>query len=74
MNARKLLTALTAAVLAVFILSFSIAVPILCRSFYYAHIGPLRLEERTGLTRAEIKDAYTEMLDYCLGKSDRFGT
>lgn len=74
MNARKLLTAVTSAVLAVFILSFSIAVPILCRPFYYAHIAPLRLEERTGLTRAEIKDAYNEMLDYCLGRSNRFGT
>ena len=39
----------------------------MCRPFYYAHIGALHLEEQTGLSRAEIRTAYDEMLDYCLG-------
>ncbi|MDE6280194.1 MAG: TIGR01906 family membrane protein, partial [Oscillospiraceae bacterium] len=41
---------------------------------YSAHIGPLALEERTGLTQDEIKTAYGEMLDYCLGQRDHFST
>ncbi len=55
------------------LLTGAIAAPILCRSFYYAHIGPLELEERTGLTREEIRTAYDEMLDYCLG-GEKFST
>ena len=51
----------------------AIAAPILCRPFYYAHIGPLKLCEQTGLTEAEIKTAYNEMLDYCLG-AEEFST
>ena len=62
-----------AVVLALVLLTGAVAVPILCRPFYYAHIGPLRLEERTGLTREEIKTAYDEMLDYCLG-GEEFST
>jgi integral membrane protein (TIGR01906 family) len=62
-----------AAVLAVVLLAFSIAAPIVCRPFYYAHIGPLGLEEFTGLSRQEIKTAYDEMLDYCLG-GEEFST
>lgn len=62
-----------AVVLALVLLTGAVAVPILCRPFYYAHIGPLRLEERTGLTRDEIKTAYDEMLDYCLG-GEEFST
>ena len=52
------------------LLAFSIAAPIVCRPFYYAHIGPLELEAHTGLSREEIKTAYNEMLDYCLGEEE----
>lgn len=67
MKESKPLCALTAVLTALALLTASIAAPILCRPFYYAHIGPLRLEERTGLTENEIKTAFDEMLDYCLG-------
>ena len=63
----KLLCALTAVLTALTLLTAAIAAPILCRPFYYAHIGPLELEERTGLTREEIMTAFNEVLDYCLG-------
>ena len=63
----KLLSVLLAIAIAFTLLTGAIAAPILCRPFYYAHIGPLELEERTGLTREEIRTAYDEMLDYCLG-------
>lgn len=66
----KPLSILLAVMMALALLSAAIAVPILCRPFYYAHIGPLGLEARTGLTRGEIKTAYGEMLDYCLGGAE----
>lgn len=73
MKQSKLLTAALAIVIAVVLLAGSIAAPIVCRPFYYAHITPLGLEEFTGLTREEIKTAYDEMLDYCLG-GEEFST
>ena len=73
MKDSKPLAVLTAAVIALTLLTGAIAVPILCRPFYYAHIGPLGLEARTGLTREEIETAFNEMLDYCLG-ADEFST
>ena len=73
MKSSKLLTLLLAAAAALVVLTGSIAVPILCRPFYYAHIGPLRLCEQTGLTQAQIRDAYDQMLDYCLG-AEEFST
>ncbi len=72
-TASKPLTILLAIALALALLSGSIAVPILCRPFYYAHIGPYRLAERTGLTEEQIKTAFNEMLDYCLG-GEEFST
>lgn len=70
----KTLSVFLAAMMALALLTGAIAAPILCRPFYYAHIGPLGLEERTGLTRDEIKTAYNEMLDYCLGQRPEFST
>lgn len=68
----KLLSFALALVLALLVLSASIAVPILCRPFYYAHIGPLGLEEYTGLDESVIRQAYDEVLDYCTGKTETF--
>jgi integral membrane protein (TIGR01906 family) len=70
MKTSKLLTVLLALAMALVLLTAAIAAPILCRPFYYAHIGPLELCQKTGLTGSEIKTAYNEMLDYCLGKAD----
>ena len=47
-------------------LSAAIAFPILFRPFYYAHIAALDLPGRTGWSAAEIRDAYNEMLDFCI--------
>lgn len=66
----KLLTVLLALLAAVVLLTGSIAVPILCRPFYYAHIGPMELEARTGYTEAEIRTAFDEMMDFCLGRGE----
>ncbi len=70
MNTNKLLTVLIAILTAVLLLTAAIAVPILFRPFYYAHIEPLQLCEQTGLTRGEIKTAFDEMMDFCLGGNE----
>ena len=70
MKPSNLLCALIAVLTALTLLAAAVAAPILCRPFYYAHIGPMKLEERTGLTREEIKTAFNEMLDYCLGAAE----
>lgn len=70
MKPSKTLAVLLAIAMAAVLLTGAIAIPILCRPFYYAHIGPLELEERTGLTGAQIRTAYDEMLDYCLGGAE----
>ena len=69
----KWLTAIEAILIALVLLSGSIAAPILCRPFYYAHIDAMDLPERTGFTREEIVTAFDEMLDYCLG-AEEFST
>lgn len=73
MKESKLLTLALAVLAALILLTGAIAAPILCRPFYYAHIGPLNLCARTGLTEEQIHTAYDEMLDYCLG-AEEFST
>jgi len=67
MKTNKLYTLLMTLLTALTLLSASIALPILCRPFYYLHIDPLELEEKTGLTEVQIRTAYDEMMDFCLG-------
>ena len=73
MRLPKALSVLCAGALALMVLSFSIAVPILCRPFYYLHINALDLPARTGWSGETIQEAYDQVLDYCvLGQP--FGT
>ena len=65
--------AITRAVLtALAILTGAIAIPILLRPFYWLHIAPLNIPETMGLSVAQIKEAYGQMLDYCMGLSNTF--
>ena len=73
MKRSKRLTLLWAVLAAVVVLTGAIAAPILCRSFYYAHIDALDLTEQIGLSETEIRRAYNEMMDYCTG-GDTFST
>lgn len=57
-----------------FVISGAIALPLFFRSFYYAHVGWLDIPEKTGYTEEEAREAFDEMMDYCMGKSDEFGT
>lgn len=59
---------------ALFILTAAIAAPILIRSFYYLQIEPLGIREATGLSEEQIRQAYDEMMDFCIGRSSVFST
>lgn len=69
----RLLSVLLSLVLALFAVAGAIAVPILCRPFYYAHIDGLDLVARTGWEEATIREAYDEVMDYLLTDAP-FGT
>ena len=71
MKTSKPLSLLLSLLLALAVVSGSVAVPLLCRPFYYAHIGPMALEGY-GLGREEIIRAYDEMMDFCLGRREDF--
>lgn len=49
-----------------FFLTFSIAAPIVCRPFYYAHVEALHLADMMPWSVEQIHDAYNEMLDFCV--------
>ena len=68
----KLKAVIRAILIALVILSGAIALPILFRPFYWWHIEPYSIPEYMGLTVAQIKEAYGEMLDYCMGLSNNF--
>ena len=72
MKTSKPLAILLAVVTAVLLVSASVAVPLLCRPFYYAHIEPMGLEEYSGLSREQICRAYDEMMDFCTGLRNDF--
>ena len=60
----RILSAIFALALILFILTASIGLPIYIRPFYYAHIEPMGLEAYTGLTAEQLREAYNGILDY----------
>ena len=68
-----IITAVFVVALFLFLLSFAVSLPILNRWFYFIQIGPLRLEQATGHTCDEIKEAYNEIMDYLLLPGREFG-
>ena len=73
MKSYRFLSILFALALVLFLITAAISLPIYCRWFYYAHIEPMDLSERTGFTPAEIRQAYDQVLDY-LTAGKPFGT
>lgn len=67
MKPSKLLSLFTGVFTALLVLSASIAVSLLCRPFYYAHIEALNLDGYTGLSVEQIREAFDQVMDYCLG-------
>jgi len=49
------------------VLTGSIAWVVLLRPFYYVQIGPLGVCQASGLTAAQARAAYNDVMDYCLG-------
>lgn len=68
----KVKAIIRAVLIALVILSGAIAAPILFRPFYWWHIGPFQLDEWMGMTAGQIKEAYGQMMDYCIGLTDTF--
>ena len=60
----KILTAVLGIFIALFIITFSIGLPIYFRPFYYMQIESLGIPEMCGESYETIKDAYDEVLDY----------
>lgn len=73
MKSNRFLSILFALALVLFLITAAISLPIYCRGFYYAHIGPMNLPERTGFTAEQIREAYDQVLDY-LTAGKPFGT
>jgi len=61
-----------AVLIALVILTGAIALPVLFRPFFYWHIAPMDLCDRVALTLEQVKTAYNEMMDFCIGISDTF--
>lgn len=74
MNRAKFLSALFALALVLFLLTAAISLPIYARSFYYAHIDALELPALTGRSKAEIIEAYDQVLDYLTKPNREFST
>ncbi|MDD5937405.1 MAG: TIGR01906 family membrane protein [Clostridiales bacterium] len=73
MKRSKVFSILCSLLIALCCLTAAIAVPILCRSFYYAQIDALELVEKTGWSENTIRGAFDEVMDY-LVKDAPFGT
>ena len=73
MTARKISAVLISFILALFLLSGSIAFPILDRDLYYTEVTRLNLAEKTGYSEEEIHAAYDEMMDYCTKGGEKAG-
>lgn len=68
----KLASVAVIILVALLIISFSVTLPILFRPFFYMQINSLNLVNDTGLSVEEIKLAYNEMMDFCLGLRSDF--
>lgn len=60
----KLLTIFTSLCLSLTLLTAAIAVPILCRPFYYSQIKALELVKASGFSEGVIRGAFDEVMDY----------
>lgn len=62
----RTLSIFIALLLALFAISASVAAPILCRPFYYAHIEGLHMPETTGWSHEQIREAFDDVMDFLL--------
>ena len=69
---KKLLGIIRAILIGLVIVSGAIALPILFRPFFYWHITPLGLTDMVELTTEQVKSAYNEIINFCIGLTDTF--
>lgn len=74
MKKSKVLSLYMIVMIIIFIITFSISIPVLFRPFYYLHINMLDLVNKTGYDYQTIKTAYDEMMNFCLGLTPYFST
>ncbi len=70
---QKLISILFSVAALLLIITISIGLPIYFRPFYYAHIPAMDLDLMSGYTKAEIIEAYNEVLDYLTLPGREFG-
>ena len=70
----KFLTVVFGISILLLIISFSIALPIYCRFFYYMQIDGLKLTENTGYSYQTIKTAFDQVMNYLTIPWCAFGT
>ena len=63
MKESKVLNVVFSVLTALLVLTGSVAVPLLCRPFYYAHIEAFNLTQY-GVSVEQIKTAYNQMMDF----------
>lgn len=68
-----ILSLLKIMLISLFIISFSIALPLIWRGFYYWHIEFLKLDSITPWSYTQIKEAFDDVMNFCIFGSD-FGT
>ena len=71
---KRVLSVLCAVCVFFLLLTVSIGLPIYIRPFYYAHIGAYELEQVSGYSEVQIRQAYDEVLDYLTLPGKTFGT
>lgn len=64
---KKIWSYLSIPATALAVLTGSIAWVVLLRPFYYVQIAPLGVCDASGLTAAQARAAYSDVMDYCLG-------
>ena len=74
MKTSKLISLLFVIAVVVFTITFSIALPIYIRPFYYAHVEALDMAEEYNVDKEDIIDAYDEVLDFLTKDGREFGT
>ena len=71
---KRAIVVIFAVALVLLVLTVSIGLPIYLRPFNYAHIDALELDRASGFTKAQIRTAYDEVLDYLTLPGKDFGT
>lgn len=64
MIGNKLVKIFLGIAVALFVVTVAIAVPILWRGFYFFNVKWLDIEEESGYTESQIRDAYNDVMDF----------